>query len=71
MHQALTSLPGADQRRLGVLAPWKTGPHLLTYRQTERTFGLAAAALAKDEPDGLRPAPRRHLRQPAGGQPPG
>jgi hypothetical protein len=53
VHQALTHLPETDQRRLGVLAPWKTGPHLLTYRQTERTFGLAAAALAKDEPDGL------------------
>ena len=32
---------------------WKTGPHLLTYRQTERTFGLVAGALAKDVPDGL------------------
>jgi hypothetical protein len=53
VHQALTHLPETDQRRLGVLAPWKTGPHLLTYRQTERTFGLVAAALAKDEPDGL------------------
>jgi hypothetical protein len=56
VHQALTRLPETDQRRLGVLAPWKTGPHLLTYRQTERTFGLAAAALAKDEPGGL-PSP--------------
>ena len=53
VHRALTRLPEADQRRLGVLAPWKTGPHLLTYRQTERTFGLAAGALAKDQPDGL------------------
>ena len=57
VHQALTHLPETDQRRLGVLAPWKTGPHLLTYRQTERTFGLAAAALAKDEPDGLPSRP--------------
>ena len=32
---------------------WKTGPHQLTYRQTERTFGLVADALAKDVPDGL------------------
>jgi hypothetical protein len=53
VHQALTSLPGDDQRRLGVIADWKHGPHQLTYRQTERTFGLAADALAKDEPDGL------------------
>jgi hypothetical protein len=53
VHQALTSLPGDDQRRLGVIADWKDGPHLLTYRQAERTFGLVADALAKDEPDGL------------------
>ena len=53
VHQALTSLPEDDQRRLGVITDWKGGPHLLTYRQTERTFGLAAGALAKDHPDGL------------------
>jgi hypothetical protein len=53
VRQALISLPEDDQVRLGVIADWKTGPHLLTYRQTERTFGLVAAALAKDEPDGL------------------
>ena len=53
VHHALISLPEADQRRLGVLARWKTGPHLLTYRQTERTFGLVTGALAKDIPDGL------------------
>ena len=53
VHQVLTSLPEDDQRRLGVLADWKHGPHLLTYRQTERTFGLVADALGKDEPGGL------------------
>jgi len=53
VHQALTSLPEDHQRRLGVLADWKHGPHLLTYRQTERTFGLVTGALGKDEPDGL------------------
>jgi hypothetical protein len=53
VHQALTGLPEADQVRLGVLADWKGGPHLLTYRQTERTFGLVTGALAKDTPDGL------------------
>ena len=53
VHQALTTLPEDDQRRLGVLADWKRGPHRLTYRQTERTFGLVADALAKDIPDGL------------------
>jgi hypothetical protein len=53
VHQALTTLPEDDQRRLGVIADWKHGPHQLTYRQTERTFGLVADALAKDIPDGL------------------
>jgi len=53
VRQALVSLPGDDQRRLGIMRDWKGGPHLLTYRQVERTFGLVAAALAKDEPDGL------------------
>ena len=56
VHQALTALGEDDQRRLGVLADWKHGPHQLTYRQTERTFGLVAGALGKDEPDGL-PSP--------------
>ena len=53
VHQALTALSDDDQRRLGVTAEWKHGPHLLTYRQAERTFGLVADALARDEPDGL------------------
>src|SRR5690348_12193175 len=56
VRQALTALPEADQRRLGVLADWRNGPHLLTYRQAEYTFGLVTAALGKDEPDGL-PSP--------------
>ena len=53
VHRALTSLPASDQLRLGVIAQWKDGPHQLTYRQTERTCGLAASALAKEQPDGL------------------
>ena len=53
VRDALTALPPADQARLGVTEDWKTGPHQLTYRQTERTFGLAVKALAKDAPDGL------------------
>ncbi len=53
VHQALTALSGKDQRRPGVTAEWKHGPHLLTYRQAERTFGLIAGALARDEPGGL------------------
>ena len=53
VHQALTGLSEDEQRRLGVLADWKHRPHLLTYRQTEYTFGLVAKAMGKDEPDGL------------------
>jgi hypothetical protein len=53
VHQALTALPADDQRRLGVIADWKHGPHQLTYRQTEYTLGLVAGAAGKDEPDGL------------------
>ena len=56
VHQALISLPEDQQRRLGVTADWKHGPHRLTYRQTEYTFGLVAGALGKDEPGGL-PSP--------------
>jgi hypothetical protein len=56
VRQALVSLPEGDQRRLGVLADWKGGPHLLTYRQAEYTFRLVTTALGKDEPDGL-PSP--------------
>ena len=57
VHQALITLPGDDQARLGVVTDWKHGPHLLTYRQTERTFNLVARALSKDEPDGLPSGP--------------
>jgi hypothetical protein len=53
VHQALTALPEDEQWRLGVMADWKDGPHLLTYRQAERTAGLVAGALANDEPGGL------------------
>jgi hypothetical protein len=59
VHQALTALPDADQERLGVIAPWPGGPHQLTYRQVEHTFGLMVTALAKDKPDG---APSAHLQ---------
>ena len=52
VHAQLTGLPGADQVRLGVMQDWKTGPHQLTYRQAERTFGLITKALSKDQPDG-------------------
>jgi hypothetical protein len=53
VRDALIALPGPDQVRLGVIEDWKTGPHQLTYRQTERTFGLIAAALGDNSPGGL------------------
>jgi hypothetical protein len=56
VHQALTALSEDDKWRLGVIADWNQGPHLLTYRQTEYTCGLVADAVGKDEPDGLPPA---------------
>jgi hypothetical protein len=56
VHQALAALPGGEQRRLGVTADWKDGPHPLTYRQAEYTFSLVARALGKEQPDGL-PSP--------------
>jgi hypothetical protein len=52
VRAALTSLPGADQVRLGVTEDWHGRPHQLTYRQTEHTFRLIAKALSKDQPDG-------------------
>jgi len=61
IHQALTALGEHDKWRLGVIADWKHGPHLLTYRQTERTFGLVADALGKDDPDGLPSGPLQRI----------
>jgi hypothetical protein len=60
VHQALVSLPEADQKRLGVIAAWNNGPHQLTYRQVEHTHRLITRALAKTEPDG---APSPGLQQ--------
>ena len=56
VHQALAALCEDDQRRLGVIADWEHGPHRLTYRQTEYTFGLVVKAMGTDEADGL-PSP--------------
>jgi hypothetical protein len=61
VHRALISLPEDEQVRLGVIAAWKHGPHQLTYRQTERTFGLVAAALGQDQPDGLPSGPLQRI----------
>ena len=38
VHAALLALGEARLLRLGVIVEWKRGPHLLTYRQVERTF---------------------------------
>jgi hypothetical protein len=43
VHRALLGLGAHDQRRLGVVVDWRAGPHQLTYRQVERTFGLLVA----------------------------
>jgi hypothetical protein len=52
VHHALIGLDDADRRRLGIEVDWRGGPHLLTYRQVERTFGLVVDALSKERPDG-------------------
>jgi hypothetical protein len=52
VHHALLGLDTRDRQRLGVIAQWSTGPHLLSYRQVERTFALVVSRLAKDRPDG-------------------
>ncbi len=52
VHRALIALPGPGQARPGVTGDRQHGPHQLTYRQVERTFGLAVKALGKDEPAG-------------------
>jgi hypothetical protein len=54
--RALASLPEDDQRRLGVIADWDSGPHQLTYRQVEHTSRLITKALGKQQPDGA-PSP--------------
>ncbi len=51
IHAALVGLGDADRRRLGVVVDWTRGPHALSYRQVERTFGLVVAALGKEDPD--------------------
>lgn len=60
VRQALTALPGASQKRLGVITDCGGGPHQLTYRQVEHTFRLVRNALGKAGPDG---SPSGHLQQ--------
>lgn len=52
VHEALLVLPEADKQRLGVTCSWKSGPHELTYRQTEYTFARVVAALSREKLDG-------------------
>ncbi|MDQ2758925.1 MAG: hypothetical protein M3Y17_00420, partial [Actinomycetota bacterium] len=52
VHRTLLALPDSEQRRLGVIADWRDGPHTLTYRQLEYTYRLIAKKLAKPTPDG-------------------
>ena len=53
VRDTLIALPEPDQARLGVTEYWEHVPHQLTYRQTERTFGLVAGALGDNHPGGL------------------
>ena len=57
VHAALTSLPAADQQRLGVTADWHGRPHQLTCRQVEHTHRLITRALTRTQPDGTRRRP--------------
>ncbi len=52
VHEALIGLGQRDRERLGIEVEWNCGPHLLTYRQVERTFHLVVDALSKEAPDG-------------------
>ena len=52
VHQALLGLADGDRDRLGVVVSWPSGPHVLTYRQVERTFSLVTGALEDEHPDG-------------------
>jgi hypothetical protein len=52
VHDALVDLDDDDRRRLGVDVDWRCGPHRLTYRQVERTFGLIGHVLGADAADG-------------------
>jgi hypothetical protein len=56
VHAALVALNGHDRQRLGVIVALRRGPHLLTYRQVERTAGLVLKMLSKPRPDG-EPSP--------------
>jgi hypothetical protein len=52
VHHALVIVDNTHRRRLGIEVEWRSGWHLVTYRQVERTFSLVVAALKKEHPDG-------------------
>jgi len=52
VHRALVALAPSDKARLGVVLEWKGGPHELTYRQVEYTFGRVVGVLGRDEANG-------------------
>ena len=60
VRQALTSLPEADQKRLGVTAGWNTGPHQLTYRQPSTPPASSPGRSARSTPTAR---PRRTCNQ--------
>lgn len=45
VHRALLALAPDHHRRLGIVVDWRAGPHVVTYRQVERTFKLVVNAL--------------------------
>jgi hypothetical protein len=60
-HEALVSLPEADRDRLKVSEEWRSGPHLLTYRQTWTTARSVFSVLTKAVPDGQPSVPLQGL----------
>lgn len=52
VHGALVGLCEDERRRLGVVVEWKNGPHLLTYRQVERTWDLFVGVMTNECPEG-------------------
>jgi hypothetical protein len=68
VHQALTTLPEDDQRRLGVVADWKHGPHQLDIPPDRAHLQPRHRRAGQRHPRraALRPA-AAHLRRPARG----
>jgi hypothetical protein len=52
VHQALCGLSDQEKWRLGILSLSRDRPHLLTYRQVERTTHLLVTVLGRESGDG-------------------